>query len=89
MKRLLCAAILTSASAIAAAPANATGYDVDVIVWNDANRVGAGTRYTTDGSHYYPLGGVWLNPSTGEVCVGFSYQIPQCAGGPISVDPPR
>lgn len=87
MKRVLCATLL--AVAALGAPANATGYDVDVAVWNDENRVGLGSSYTTNGHTYYPLGAVWVNRNTGEICAGFSYQMPQCAGGPISVDPPR
>jgi len=73
MKRVLCAALLGGAAL--AVPAYA-GEPLPVHVWNDANRVGVYATYGDD----EPLGGVWVNHSTGEACVGLSYQIPQCVG---------
>lgn len=85
MKRLLCAAVIAAAAATAA-PANAeTAWPVQPHVWNRPDRVGVGASYDVRGQNYQPLGAAWVNPQTGEVCVGFSYQIPQCVGGgPVS-----
>jgi hypothetical protein len=45
--------------------------------------IGVGARYTLGNNHDEPVGGARVNRDTGEVCVGLSYQIPFCAGGPI------
>lgn len=83
MKRVV-SALLLGAAAFTAVPAQAADYSVQPIIWNDENRVGVGARYRLNGYDYEPLGAAYLNKNTGEVCVGFSYQIPLCVGGPIS-----
>ena len=84
MKRLLCVAFL-GAYATTAVPANAANcYSVNPIVWDGSNgRVGAGAEYSRDCKYYDPVGGAWVNVSSGTACVGLSYQIPLCVGGPI------
>lgn len=80
MKRVLCVALLASA-AFATVPAQAAEYlpKPTVTVQNDENGVGVGTSIPGQ-----PLVGVYYNRTTGKLCAGFSYQIPQCVGGPIS-----
>lgn len=81
MKRVLCAALLGAAAL--ATPASAA-QDIGVRVTpSTEGRVGVFVSYKTSGDRYYPLGGAYYDTTTGEACVGFSYQIPQCAGGPI------
>jgi hypothetical protein len=86
MKRIVCAALLGVAAF--AAPASAAEYGVEPIVWNDENRVGVGARYKVNGGGYDPVGAVYYNKNTGEVCAGLSYQIPLCVGSQISIDDP-
>lgn len=82
MKRVLCGLAL-GAVAFSAVPAHATEYPAGGRLDNDGHRTGVYTWYG-DPDDPTPLGGAWVNHDTGQVCVGFSYQIPQCAGGPIS-----
>ncbi|HEX8002764.1 MAG TPA: hypothetical protein VF519_08720 [Mycobacteriales bacterium] len=80
MKRVLCGALL--AAAAFAVPAQATGgpdLGPYVTVYNNEYGAGVGT-----GIPHQPLFGAHLNKTTGELCVGFSYQVPQCVGGPIN-----
>ena len=79
MKRVLCATLL----AVAASTVPAAAYEpikiVPVVTYRvDENGAGVGT-----GIPGQPLVGARWDRNTGEVCVGFSYQIPQCVGGPI------
>lgn len=77
MKRVLCA-VLFGAAAFTAVPADAAGYDVNVVVWNSPGQVGVGAEYTTNGSNYEPLGSAYVNPQTGAVCFGLSFQTGTC-----------
>ncbi|HVF05585.1 MAG TPA: hypothetical protein VNA20_12160 [Frankiaceae bacterium] len=83
MKRLLAGLVLATAAVPAGAAQAASTWPVQPVVWTEDDRVGAGAFYDLNGTNYRPLGGAWVNPQTGEVCVGLSYQIPQCAGGPV------
>jgi hypothetical protein len=78
MKRVLCGALL-AAAAFTAVPAHAyQAYDVNVLVWTEPNRVGVGAEYSRDGRNYDPVGAAYVDPTTGRVCAGLSYQIPVC-----------
>jgi hypothetical protein len=79
MKRVL-VALAIGGAALATAPAHASESPVQVQVTNDANQVGVGVLYGTNG-HYLPLGGVFVNKNTGRVCFGLSYQVPFCTPG--------
>jgi hypothetical protein len=82
VKRVLCG-LLVAGTAFVAVPAHATDPGtVGVQPWNDANRTGVGT--TLFGQ---PGAAAYRNNQTGQVCVGFSYQIPQCTE-PIEVVAP-
>ena len=88
MRRVL-AGLVLGAAAFASVPAEAAGpaYGVKPILWTgEYGRYGAGAMYTYDGERWYPLGGAYVNTTTGTACVGFSYQIPLCVGGPIEAD---
>ncbi len=78
MKRVLCGALLAAAafSTVPAGAAEPLSNYVRVRV--DDNGVGVGT-----GIPGQPLLGARYDKNTGVVCVGFSYQVPQCVGGPI------
>lgn len=71
MKRVLCAAVL--AVAAVSAPAAAAGPDSPITLWNDGDRVGAGTG-TPDQS----LLSVYVDRDRDEACAGFGRQVPQC-----------
>ena len=79
MKRVLCGALL-AAAAFASVPAQAAEYlpKPTVNYHVDENGFGIGT-----GIPGQPLVGARYDRSTGELCAGFSYQVPQCVGGPI------
>lgn len=79
MKRVLCAALL-GAAALATPASAGPGIRVEPTVTNRPDRVGVFVSYDF-GHGEEPLGGAWVNPQTGQVCVGFSFQIPQCVGG--------
>lgn len=90
MKRALCG-LLLGAAALTTTPASAVeGVRIAPSVYTDPNgRVGAGFSYSTDGGkNYEPGGAAYVTPSTPDACVGFSFQIPQCASdhypGPIN-----
>jgi opacity protein-like surface antigen len=73
MKRILCGAVV-AAAAFASVPAHAAqSVDPVVTIKNDENGTGVGT-----GLPGQPLFGAYWNKTTGRVCVGFSYQVPQC-----------
>ena len=79
MKRVLSLAVLV----VAACAVPATAYEPiklgNVVTYRvDDNGAGVGT-----GIPGQPLFGARWDKATGEVCVGFSYQVPQCVGGPI------
>jgi opacity protein-like surface antigen len=78
-KRVLCAAALAVA-AFAATPAHAA-YDPGIKVTPVVNEHTIGVGVHGFGQ---PVGGAYVNRDTGEICVGLSYQIPFCAGGPIN-----
>lgn len=80
MKRVLCGALL-AAAAFATTPANAAEYlpKPTVTVVNNEYVVGVGTSIPGQ-----PLVAVYYYKQTGTLCAGFSYQVPQCVGGPIS-----
>ncbi|MDQ1712685.1 MAG: hypothetical protein QOE45_2135 [Frankiaceae bacterium] len=82
MKRVLCG-LAVAAATFAAVPAHASEAPVQVGVTANENGAGAGASYGTNG-HYQPLGGAFVNTSTGVVCFGLSYQVPQCTP-PVSV----
>lgn len=80
MKRVLCGALL-AAAAFASVPAHAATDPIAitiVTIENDEDGLGVGT-----GIPGQPLFGARYNKTTGVLCVGFSYQVPQCVGGPI------
>lgn len=78
MKRVLSAALL----AVAASAIPAAAYDpklVPTVTYRvDENGAGVGSAWLGQ-----PLFGARWDKATGEICVGFSYQVPQCVGGPI------
>lgn len=78
MKRVLSATLL----AVAASSVPAAAYEpikVPAVTYRvDEHGAAVGT-----GIPGQPLFGARWDKATGEVCVGFSYQIPQCVGGPI------
>ncbi len=79
MKRVLSGALL-AAAAFTSVPAQAAEPISEYVkVRVDGNGVGVGT-----GIPGQPLFGARYDSNTGEICVGFSYQVPQCVGGPIS-----
>jgi opacity protein-like surface antigen len=76
VKRLLCAAAI--AAAATAVPAHAASEaPVHVKVYNDGTTVGVGATHGS-GTNEQPVGGAFVNTSTGRACVGLSYQIPFC-----------
>jgi hypothetical protein len=82
VKRVLCGLVVAGA-AFVAVPAHATDPGtVGVDVRNDDNSVGVFTTLFDQ-----PGAGVYQNKHTGQVCVGFSYQVPQCTE-PINVVTP-
>jgi len=76
-KRVLCGLVL-AAAAFAAAPAQAAP-DLPVKVTVNEHEISV-----TSGVPGQPLLSVHVNRDTGEVCLGFSEQVPFCVGGPIS-----
>lgn len=79
MKRVLSVALLAGA-AFATVPAQAAEPLSEYVrVRVDDNGVGVGTSLPGQ-----PLFGARYDKNTGVVCVGFSYQVPQCVGGPIN-----
>ena len=82
MKRVLCVAVLgmVAFGGVATAVEPVT---VEPSVSTE-NGVSVGVSVGFMGRDPDPVGGARYNATTGEACVGFSYQVPQCAGGPIS-----
>lgn len=89
MRRVL-VGVLLGAAAFTSVPAQAAPpLYVQPHVWVGPDRVGVGASYSRDGNNYDPVGAAYVSPSSGRACVGFSYQIPLCAGiGPIDVVEP-
>ena len=79
MKRVLCATLLLAAASAVPAAAYEPIKIGEVVHYRvDENGVGVGT-----GIPGQPLVGARWDRNTGEICAGFSYQVPQCVGGPI------
>ena len=83
--RTALAAAAACGIAFTAAPASADAADY-VRVWEQD-----GTYYVSTALPGQPLFGASVNPRTGRVCVGFSYQLPVCTiplGELISIQDP-
>jgi len=78
MKRVLAVALLASAAFATTAQAVDPLPRPTVTVRNDENGIGVGT-----GIPGQPLAGARYDYATGELCVGFSYQVPFCVRGPV------
>ncbi|HEV2891069.1 MAG TPA: hypothetical protein VGX28_11910 [Frankiaceae bacterium] len=72
MKRVLCGALL-AAAAFTCVPAHAAQEIKYVSVENDDDGLSVGT-----GMPGQPLFGVRYSKTSGNVCFGFSYQVPFC-----------
>jgi hypothetical protein len=82
VKRVLCGLVVAGA-AFVTVPAHATDPGtVGVQTRNDESATGVGT--TVFGQ---PGAAAYRNNQTGQVCVGFGYQIPQCTE-PVNVVTP-
>lgn len=80
MKRVLAGAVLGMAALGGVASAAEYVRVYPHVTTDDG--VGVGVGYSTMSRDEEPLGGARYNATNGTVCVGFSYQVPQCVGGP-------
>lgn len=82
MKRVLCGLVVAGA-ALVTVPAHATDPGTArVDVRNDDDTIGVGTTLFNQ-----PGAAAYQNKHTGQVCVGFGYQVPQCTE-PMNVATP-
>lgn len=83
--RTVLAGVVAGIAALTAAPAGASAYEyVKVSEYN-------GTYYVNTSIPGQPLFGASVNPASGRVCIGFSYQVPFCTipvGELISIQDP-
>jgi hypothetical protein len=77
MKRVLCG-VLLGAAALVSSPAQAyEAIRVEPTYTASNEGFSVGARYSRDGGRtWQPIGGARV--SGGQVCVGLSYQVPQC-----------